>query len=375
MLAYLRFVVALLFVLLQTTTQKSTSNADSEDLRSYNLKDIIEYGEKEQYIRYDPHSKTLCNPAVACKDIDIKTIPFVFDHVSERFINTQKFFDTKLTNKCLKNKRITLLGDSTMIEVANDLAVLMSGLASDHSILEKYLYRTTHVDETYSSYKLMNHVKEDYYGNHRNMSIYSDQTDTYIRSRFIGHYDLSKDDFGILTLIEDSFQGELFCLLGFNGCPTPDFVVINSGYHDRRHPIKQFKKIVFQFLHDLKDRYNKEKKAVNIIWAGTIIGTQKWKAIVDLDNVAEKVMEALKIPYMNSTDVIQYVPQFHFYPGMYTPDFIHYGSVAKKMDGNITGAVSMLKTQRILNEICYGTLRKKLEDSKTYSRTAHVQVI
>ena len=348
-------------------------SSDIEEVKSYKLKDILEWDESDAYIRYDSESKTLCNPVNACKGIDIKTIPFMFDHVSERFTNTQNLYDTTAANKCLKNKRITLLGDTTMTEVANDMAVLMSGIASEKNSLEKFMYRSTHLDQAYSDLKLMNHVKESYYGNHRNMTVYSEETNTYIRSRFIGHYDLKKEGAGVLTLIEDSFQDELNCLLGFNGCPMPNVVVINSGYHDRKHPIKQFKKIIFQFLHDLKDRYAKEKMKVEIIWAGTIIGTAKWKIMQDLDNVAEKVTSALKIPYMNSTDVIRYVPQFHFYPGMYTPDFIHYGSIAKQIDKNITGAVSMLKTQRLLNEIC--TQQQKKDILKGYDRSVHVQVI
>lgn len=84
-----------------------------------------------------------------------------------------------------------------------------------------------------------------------------------------------------------SFQDELLCLLGFNGCPKPDIVIFNSGYHDRKHPVKQFKKIIFQFLHDLKFRYMKEKMNVDIIWAGTVIATSKWKVIVDIDDVSD----------------------------------------------------------------------------------------
>jgi hypothetical protein len=74
-------------------------------------------------------------------------------------------------------------------------------------------------------------------------------------------------------------------LLGFNGCPKPDVVVFNSGYHDRKHPIKIFKKIIFQFLHDLKFKYAREKMNVDIIWAGTVVATSKWQVIADIDDV------------------------------------------------------------------------------------------
>ena len=345
-----------------------------DDFSSYNLKDILEYNEDDRLLRFDRGSPTLCHPNDACEGIDIKTIPFMIDHVLEKFTNTQGFFDTRKTTNCLKNTRITLLGDSTMIEVANDLAILMSGLGSDSSILEKYLYRTTHVDSAYSNFKLMNHVKEDYFGNHRNMTIYNDELNIFIRSRFIGHYDLQKEDYGVLTLLEDSFQDELNCLLGFNGCPVPDVVIINSGYHDRKHPVKQFKKIVYQFLHDLKGRYSKEKMNVDIIWAGIILGTSKWKVISDLDDVAYRVMQHLRIPYINATEIIKFVPQYWSYPSMYTPDFMHFGSVAKLYDKNITGAISMLKTQRILNEVCNKYIKKKLAVKGNLKHTTNIQV-
>jgi hypothetical protein len=160
----------------------------------------------ERFIEYNKQSSTNCDPSSACKGIDIRSIPFIFNHVTENFVKTQDFYDTDAVSSCLKNKRIVLLGDSTMIELANDMTILLSGLALDSQSLEKYLYRTTHVDAKYSHYDLPNHVQEFYYGNHRNMTIYSSKTNTHIRSRYIGHYDPRKDDMGVKTLLEKRFQ-------------------------------------------------------------------------------------------------------------------------------------------------------------------------
>ena len=361
------------WVLILTCFLLSGINSDDEDWSTRDIHDIIEAGEKDDLIIYDQFSSTKCNPWSACKGIDIKTIPFILDHVSWRFTNIQHLFDTDSTEKCLRDKRITLLGDSTMIEVANDLAILLSGLASDKATLDKYLYRTTHIDAEYSNFKLKNHVNEDYFGNHRNMTIFNTRTNTYIRSRFIGHYDLGKDDMGIVTLVEERFQPELRCLLGFNGCPKPDVVILNSGYHDRRHPLKKFKKVLFQFLHDLKHNYEQLNMHVDIIWAGTIVGTDKWKVITDLDEIAMKTMEYLRIPYVKASEVIEYVPAYHPNPQLYTPDFMHYGSVARLYDQNVTGAISMLRTQRLLNEVCNKYIELKVD--KPREKTLHVDVI
>lgn len=154
------------------------------------------------YITYDKQSSTRCNPTSACKGIDIRQIPFILDHVTENFANSQEFYDTEGTSSCLRNKRLVLLGDSTMIEFANDLAILLSGVASDRDALEKYLFRTTRVSAGYAQYDLPNHVSEDYYGNHRNMTIYSKQLNIQIRMRYIGHANLNKEDMGVRSLLE-----------------------------------------------------------------------------------------------------------------------------------------------------------------------------
>jgi hypothetical protein len=157
------------------------------------------------HITYDKKSSTLCDPKSACEGINITQIPFILDHVSEKFAKTQEFYDTDGTSSCLRNKRLVLLGDSTMIEFANDLAILLSGIASDSEALEKYLFRTTRVSAGYAQYDLPNHVSEVYYGNHRNMTIYSKQLNTHIRMRYIGHSNLNKEDMGLRTLLEKRY--------------------------------------------------------------------------------------------------------------------------------------------------------------------------
>ena len=158
----------------------------------------------QYYISYDKKTKK-CSPSNVCQGIDIKTIPFIVDHVLDTFVKTQKLFDTVAVGECLKNKRILLLGDSTMIEFANDLSILLSGLASDSKILEKYLYRTSHINGAHSHFDLMHHVTEDYFGNHHNMSISSENNHIHIISRYIGHYDIKKSNLGAMTLLEERY--------------------------------------------------------------------------------------------------------------------------------------------------------------------------
>lgn len=42
-----------------------------------------------------------------------------------------KLFDTAAARECSQNKRLLLLGDSTMTETAHDLAILLSGIANE----------------------------------------------------------------------------------------------------------------------------------------------------------------------------------------------------------------------------------------------------
>lgn len=47
--------------------------------------------------------------------------------------------DTAATRACLTNKRIVLLGDSTMLEVGHDIMLLMSGLSKSRTAAREYL--------------------------------------------------------------------------------------------------------------------------------------------------------------------------------------------------------------------------------------------
>ena len=163
------------------------------------------------------------------------------------------------------------------------------------------------------------------------------------------------------------------CLLGFNGCSVPNYIIINSGFHDRKHPIKIFEKVIFTFLNDLVHRYKRDKLKVDIIWAGITLASKKWEVIAHLDQTAHKIMDILKIPFLNNTEILEYIPLYEQHHSMYTPDNIHFGSIAKMLDSNITGTVSMLKTQRILNEMCNHAIKDTI--NAPLPKTINVQIL
>ena len=65
----------------------------------------------------------------------------------------------------------------------------------------------------------------------------SDQSDIYMRHRFVGHYNIKENFYGMKTLNHPQFvNDELLCLLGLvgvdNECPMPDIILLNGGHHD-----------------------------------------------------------------------------------------------------------------------------------------------
>merc|ERR1711871_1895623 len=70
---------------------------------------------------------------------------------------------------------------------------------------------------------------------------------------------------------------------------------------------------------------------------------------------AQMITKEFGIPYINASDVIQYIPRFQEEGkgySIYTKDRIHHGSIARAHDALKVGTVSMLITQRTLAAMC-----------------------
>jgi hypothetical protein len=69
---------------------------------------------------------------------------------------------------------------------------------------------------------------------------------------------------------------------------------------------------------------------VKIFWKGTLLNpkdqlvgrTKNKGALYLLDKIAQTVVQEFKVPYVNSTDVLQYIPRYHEENGfqLYTKD-------------------------------------------------------
>jgi hypothetical protein len=141
-------------------------------------------------------------------------------------------YDTLAARKCLRNKRVLLLGDSTMTETMHDLIIILSG--ANVSEAEQYMHMAT---RSSSLVMLEDGTTTRMFPNHRNMTSYVPSSNTTLIHRFTGHHDFTQNYGGIDSFSHSDFQSTLSCLLGeLVGCPNPDLVLVNSGLHDVRIP-------------------------------------------------------------------------------------------------------------------------------------------
>ena len=81
----------------------------------------------------------------------------------------------------------------------------------------------------------------------------------------------------------------------------------------------------------------------------------------EFNGYAKDVVKAFNIPFVNISDVFSYVPAYKEDRFRYTKDNIHFGSLARDPSTGsmeVTGTVSMLITQRMLQAMCRGEEHK-----------------
>ena len=197
---------------------------------------IAPFPHLDNVLNRETSGPSACIPSYVCKDVDIFQIPYLFEHMNPSFVNPQRnnLFDTKRTQMCLNNKRILVLGDSVLEEFVLDLATLLSGVASNTAELDSFIHDSGAKSPHHLLHKLPNGVTVYHHNSRRNMTVISDEADTYVRHRFTGHYNIKENYYGMRTLVFPQFVGdELECLLGLVGsdieCPVPDIIVLNGG--------------------------------------------------------------------------------------------------------------------------------------------------
>lgn len=109
-----------------------------------------------------------------------------------------KLFDTAAARECLQNKRLLLLGDSTMTETAHDLAILLSGIATDSTALHQHVLAATRVPGQASmrmprlsgrgGIDTASPVEVEFYATHRHFDISLPSLNISIVHRFNGEF-------------------------------------------------------------------------------------------------------------------------------------------------------------------------------------------
>ena len=170
------------------------------------------------------------------------------------------------------------------------------------------------------------------------------------------------------TLFDPQFRKELECLLGLDrkrtiDCPVPDTIVMNSGLHDSRGTRKdssRFEYYLKLFIENLNDKYKRRGYEVpRLIWKGN-----REASLNEFNDIAAGVMKKYEIPFINITDLEQYVPRYSQGSVRYSSDKIHFGSFARKHDMRNFGTISMLVTQTVLQELCKNEFLKNVEKEK-----------
>ena len=64
---------------------------------------------------------------------------------------------------------------------------------------------------------------------------------------------MTRNDYGVKTLLDESIHDELHCILGLlPGCPVPDVLILNSGLHDRNLDQREFVSVLSQAVNMIK---------------------------------------------------------------------------------------------------------------------------
>lgn len=280
-----------------------------------------------------------------------------------------KYFTTTMTRQCLKNKKVVLLGDSTMTETTHDLSILLSGV-TNVSDIHAYMRAATRSHST----SLGDSTQILLQPNHRKMTTYESSHNITLQHRFTGHHDITLDFGGIDTFFNSSFSDELRCLLGDIGdgggggggggvggvggrkkCTKPDILIINSGLHDR---------ISSQQYHEKMSQLAKlirKTQIPRVLYKGSIYIPPHFHTPKDIkgssleayDVSAKYQFELYGMTYMNTSKLMQDIfCQLDANVNKYSPDCLHYGAIAYYHDENLNYAMMTYITQAILNHIC-----------------------
>ena len=181
-----------------------------------------------------------CTPLSICENINLNQIPDFSGHFPSSILcnasvdhpaTLSRLYDKAATRSCLQNKKLCVLGDSTLEESIHDIIVLLSGMGVDksrvHAYYDKMRYATHPIKMTIDDID-MNLMGSGNSGDraHRLMEVNIKAINFTLYHHFTGHRLIGANGEGITALIfrvQDLFYSKLY------DC---DVLLFNSAAHD-----------------------------------------------------------------------------------------------------------------------------------------------
>lgn len=85
-----------------------------------------------------------CEPDV-CRGARLLDLADAGGEVATSVLCGMELLDAAAARSCLRDKRVLLMGDSTMAETAHDIIILLSGVAANRTLLTDYIIKVRRV--------------------------------------------------------------------------------------------------------------------------------------------------------------------------------------------------------------------------------------
>lgn len=293
-----------------------------------------------------------------------------------------KLRDTEQARADLTGKSVVIFGDSTTCEQTHDLAILLSGIASNRTLVDGYTNAhwymhngTRQMNDNQSTIHLPRDVTVTFFKNHRHMIVQVPSLKIFIMQRFIGHHNVSRNSGGMLSVFHPDMASEFLTYLGAGdaasrhayrrvcdlpgACETPDVVVLSSALHDAGTPSAQYEANIKKLLGFMASKFKGSR--TRVLWRSAYFawglgpGMRFNAWLPDYDRLAKTVTESFGFGFVNVSSVAEmYAPHIkHNYTAV-TLDHIHYGAISNGYHLGWEGKsmlLSTMMTQRLLSSM------------------------
>lgn len=274
----------------------------------------------------------------------------------------KKIYDTAATRKCFSNKKICMLGDSTLEETIHDIIVLLSGIGTNVSQVISHYFDVQR--EVYPFNITMNDViirmKAPRPSNrpHRLMDIYVPRINMSLFHRYTGHKDLAEAGEGITALVYALKTLNLF------DC---DMLVLQSASHDyaRMHDegcfmpnyvgpdcLQSYLRHINEIVSLISSIFPVNSSKTKIFWKSeSFLAVREEVYIptavkINLESSVAKILEPTSIKFVNISETIVHLPHIRSNWRM------HIGQYSYLSNSHICLLWTFVSTETLINGMC-----------------------